>query len=171
MLFRSDEIEPQIEYLQDVSLNDIPHWWNPHKQGLPLIIEDVFALDESDAVRQILESQGVKSLITIPVLDEGHCLGFVGLDYVQNYHNPSKREKDVLFVFADVLVNIRKRTVRQNELIQAKEKAEESDKLKTAFINNISHEIRTPLNGILGFGQVMVESELSKDERRKFFEF
>lgn len=166
-----DDIEPQIEYLQDVSLNDIPHWWNPHKQGLPLIIEDVFALDVSDVVRQILEPQGVKSLITIPIMDNGHCLGFVGLDYVQNYYNPSKREKDVLFVFADVLVNIRKRTEVNIELLKAKEKAEESDKLKTAFINNISHEIRTPLNGILGFGQIISESELTKEERREYFKY
>ncbi len=45
-----------------------------------------------------------------------------------------------------------------NELVGAKEKAEASDRLKTAFLNNISHEIRTPLNGILGFGQLMAQN-------------
>lgn len=45
-----------------------------------------------------------------------------------------------------------------NELVEAKEKAEASDRLKTAFLNNISHEIRTPLNGILGFGQLMAQN-------------
>lgn len=57
-----------------------------------------------------------------------------------------------------------------NDLRIAKEKAEESDNLKTAFINNISHEIRTPLNGILGIGQFLVGSELSAEERSEFFE-
>lgn len=51
------------------------------------------------------------------------------------------------------------------DLLKAKEKAVESDRLKTAFINNISHEIRTPLNGILGFGQFLAENDLSKEER------
>jgi PAS domain S-box-containing protein len=51
------------------------------------------------------------------------------------------------------------------DLLKAKEKAIESDRLKTAFINNISHEIRTPLNSILGFGQFLAESDLSKEER------
>jgi CheY-like chemotaxis protein/anti-sigma regulatory factor (Ser/Thr protein kinase) len=43
----------------------------------------------------------------------------------------------------------------QQDLIRAKEKAEESDKLKSAFLNNISHEIRTPLNSIIGFSQII----------------
>lgn len=43
----------------------------------------------------------------------------------------------------------------QNELITAKEKAEESDRLKSAFLANISHEIRTPMNGILGFSSLL----------------
>ncbi len=55
------------------------------------------------------------------------------------------------------------------ELVFAKEKAEASDKLKTAFINNISHEIRTPLNSILGFGQLLAESELTPNQRMEYF--
>jgi PAS domain S-box-containing protein len=46
------------------------------------------------------------------------------------------------------------RTLNQ-KLLVAKEKAEESDRLKTAFIQNLSHEIRTPLNGILGFADIL----------------
>ncbi len=53
------------------------------------------------------------------------------------------------------------------ELIAAKEKAEESDNLKTAFINNISHEIRTPLNSILGFGQLLAETNMTPEEHAK----
>jgi PAS domain S-box-containing protein len=57
-----------------------------------------------------------------------------------------------------------------NDLIYAKEKAEESDQLKTAFINNISHEIRTPLNSIIGFGQFLAESDLPEEERVEMFD-
>ena len=56
---------------------------------------------------------------------------------------------------------------QKEELIISKEKAEESDKLKTAFINNISHEIRTPFNGILGFLSIVLENNVSDDEKRK----
>jgi two-component system sensor histidine kinase/response regulator len=55
-----------------------------------------------------------------------------------------------------------------NELIIAKEKAEENNRLKTAFLNNISHEIRTPLNGILGFGQLLSDENISPKNRTKY---
>ncbi len=57
------------------------------------------------------------------------------------------------------------------DLVAAKEKAEESDKLKSAFLNNISHEIRTPLNSIIGFGRILAETELSAQERREFYDY
>jgi PAS domain S-box-containing protein len=55
----------------------------------------------------------------------------------------------------------------EKELIKAKNKAEESDKLKTAFLNNISHEIRTPLNGILGFGGFLLETDPAPEDKKE----
>ena len=57
-----------------------------------------------------------------------------------------------------------------NELLAAKEKAEESDRLKTAFLANISHEIRTPMNGILGFSQLLKEPQLSGEEQVEYID-
>jgi signal transduction histidine kinase/ligand-binding sensor domain-containing protein len=59
---------------------------------------------------------------------------------------------------------------RTQELEKAKIKAEESDKLKTAFLNNMSHEIRTPLNGILGFTQILQLKNISEENREKYFD-
>ncbi|MFZ4589739.1 MAG: PAS domain S-box protein [Ignavibacteria bacterium] len=56
----------------------------------------------------------------------------------------------------------------QQELILAKEKAEESDRLKSAFLTNMSHEIRTPMNGILGFSELLKEPHLTGEEQEKF---
>jgi PAS domain S-box-containing protein len=47
----------------------------------------------------------------------------------------------------------------------AREKAEASDRLKTSFLNNISHEVRTPLNGIIGFAEIISNSDLSEAEK------
>ena len=54
------------------------------------------------------------------------------------------------------------------ELKKSKDKAEESDMLKTEFINNMSHEIRTPMNGILGFSELLSNTDLTTQKRNNF---
>jgi len=66
--------------------------------------------------------------------------------------------------------DITKRKENEMALIAAKEKAEESDRLKTAFLQNLSHEIRTPMNGILGFTDLIKMSGLSADELEEYIE-
>lgn len=58
---------------------------------------------------------------------------------------------------------------RTRELKDAKERAEQSDKLKSAFLANMSHEIRTPMNGILGFSQLLLDTE-NQEELKEFVE-
>lgn len=61
----------------------------------------------------------------------------------------------------------KKLRITNQQLIEAKEKAEESDQLKSAFLANMSHEIRTPMNGILGFAGLLEEPEISLEEQKK----
>ena len=56
----------------------------------------------------------------------------------------------------------------KEDLKKAKEKAEESDQLKSAFLSNMSHEIRTPLNGILGFCELILDDSFSKEDKQIF---
>ncbi|WP_459209479.1 response regulator [Aquimarina rhabdastrellae] len=57
---------------------------------------------------------------------------------------------------------------KTKELVDAKDKAEESDRLKTQFLQNISHEIRTPMNGIIGFTDIINNYDISENERKKY---
>jgi|WetSurMetagenome_2_1015567.scaffolds.fasta_scaffold00143_30 signal transduction histidine kinase/ligand-binding sensor domain-containing protein/ActR/RegA family two-component response regulator len=59
---------------------------------------------------------------------------------------------------------------RTRELLFAKNKAEESDRLKTAFLQNMSHEIRTPMNGILGFLELLKEPDLDEDNKNNYID-
>jgi len=54
------------------------------------------------------------------------------------------------------------------DLALAKKKAEESDRLKTAFLSNMSHEIRTPMNAILGFSNLLSHPDINQEEKEEF---
>jgi len=71
---------------------------------------------------------------------------------------------------AEFVRNITDSKQAEEDLIAAKEKAEESNRLKTAFLNNMSHEIRTPLNGITGFLGLLQEPDIEKKDRQQYFD-
>ena len=66
--------------------------------------------------------------------------------------------------------DITERKQSEKALEDAKNKAIESDRLKSAFLMNLSHEIRTPLNGILGFSQILQEREFSFEKQKEFLD-
>lgn len=91
------------------------------------------------------------------------------LFWSKTYISPITNEQGNISHFVRIKEDITERKKMVEELVIAKEKAEENDKLKTAFINNISHEIRTPLNGILGFGHFLADEKLSPEKRKEYY--
>ncbi|MBK6345066.1 MAG: PAS domain S-box protein [Bacteroidales bacterium] len=67
-----------------------------------------------------------------------------------------------------VMRNTSERMELMEELYHAKEKAEESDRLKTSFLHNISHEIRTPMNGIVGFSNLLTQPGIKQEDVREY---
>lgn len=72
----------------------------------------------------------------------------------------------LLFLLIDR--EIRRKNAITDDLIIAKEKAEESDRLKSVFLANMSHELRTPLNGILGFCELILDDDFTKEDKKIF---
>lgn len=79
-------------------------------------------------------------------------------------HNLDSKTREV--IAKEEVIKERKRT--EKELIKAKEKAEESDRLKTAFLSNMSHEIRTPLNAIVGFSTMLQEPKINPASKGRY---
>jgi PAS domain S-box-containing protein len=73
-------------------------------------------------------------------------------------------------LLAGFTIDITDRKCIEKQLVEAKEKAEESDRLKSAFLANMSHEIRTPMNGILGFAELLKEPDLTGAQQEKYID-
>ncbi|MGZ2368177.1 ATP-binding protein [Ancylomarina sp. YFZ004] len=83
-----------------------------------------------------------------------------------------KRENEILLKQQndDYIALNEELRVSNDHLIQARERAEESDNLKSAFLANMSHEIRTPLNAIMGFSSLLADSNLEQNLREEYIQ-
>jgi len=94
--------------------------------------------------------------------------GIIKYVYLKAF-TPRGYEKDYSKVIV-AAVDITQRIEYEKELLIAKNRAEESDKLKTTFLNNLSHEFRTPLNGIIGFSDLITLTDLTAEKRKVYVE-
>jgi PAS domain S-box-containing protein len=81
---------------------------------------------------------------------------------------PIRDERGVITMIMGIFKDVSDLMLIENELKEAKEHAEESDRLKTSFLANMSHEIRTPMNGIIGFANLLRDPDLPEEKRDLF---
>ena len=153
----SDGVEPEIDNLQNIPTDYITQWLEAHQNGEAFYVEDVSLLPEDgeQGLRAILEPQGIKSLIVIPKIKNNELIGFVGFDAVQKINKYTDNEKEILFVFANMLVNVIQRKENEEQIKAQEVKKEEL--LKNLSIQNqelneyahvVSHDLKAPLINI-----------------------
>lgn len=158
-------VEPQIDELQEVSIEAIPWWYETHMKGEMIHVKNVFELPEYDPVRAILEPQDIKTLIALPLFEDDTCAGFIGFDDVKSTRNWTDFEISLLKVASTIISNALGKFKMEKELLDAKEAAEASNQAKSSFLANMSHEIRTPLNGVIGFTELLAGTNLNESQK------
>ena len=82
--------------------------------------------------------------------------------------SPLKNEEGETTHYIAVKEDISDRKKMEQDLIEARNRSERSDKLKEAFLQNLSHEIRTPLNAIVGFASLLNEPDATRDQQQEY---
>ncbi|PWD97821.1 sensor histidine kinase [Marinilabilia rubra] len=88
----------------------------------------------------------------------------------QLFVSPLLHEDGKISHFVAIREDVSEKKSMIDNLVKAKEQAENSDRLKTAFLANISHEIRTPMNGILGFLELLRNPELNDEVKDQYID-
>lgn len=157
-------LEAQMPHLQRVPLSAMTEWTDAHKKGEILDIARVEKFEGKS--RDELLSKSVKSIISVPLMKEGKCIGFISFDSIKKQHTYSELEKSLIIVFAQILVNLSLRLDLERKLIDEKEKAQNANKSKSQFLANMSHELRTPLNGVIGFSNLLMQTEMNNVQKQ-----
>ncbi|MCD4746872.1 MAG: response regulator [Bacteroidales bacterium] len=128
-----------------------------------------------DKEKELLKIHNVFSILIIPIFISFELWGFIGFDECLYEREWDSTEIDYLTILADIIGIALKQKNDNCLLIKnkknlkiAKKKAEESERLKTAFLSNLSHEIRTPMNAIIGFSNLLSEPNITDNEKDKF---
>ena len=168
----SENVEPQQgkELTLGISYSDnMPRWEETLSSGKCI---NSLVRDMSPTEQAHLYPQGIVSILVVPVFIEDQFWGFVGFDDCHKERRFSENEEIILRSVSKLIANalIRNNMTQtmleyQNELISAKELAEQGSRAKSDFLAKMSHDIRTPMNVITGMAELLLRGTL-KDENR-----
>lgn len=170
----AEGISPQIQNLQNYPFSEMEEWLEMHLKEETIFIENVGNLKENK-LKVSLEDQEIKSLVSVPMLLRGVCIGFVGFDAVREFKSFNKEEISLLSLFGQILVNLYDKAdsileiesktrqiaeINQTLITQVEKQTERNvllnqtlynqDKLATIgeIASGIAHDLNTPLGAI-----------------------
>lgn len=138
-----------------------PGWYEALVESGIVQIESKTSTEQEEEVLQLFHS---RAILAVPMWKEGRLYGFLGVDHCTNLHNWVETEINAVRVLASGLSGLILIREHENELRGAKDSADAASVAKGEFLAMMSHEIRTPMNAIIGYTDLLIQSELNESQ-------
>lgn len=130
--------------------------------------KDIEKLEQKGIIQMI--GSPSKVWLGVPLKNDEEVFGIIVIQSYTNKNKFSHKDLNLLEFVSKQIATVVSRKQYEDQLIHSKEKAEESDRLKTVFLSNMSHEVRTPMNAIIGFSNLLKDNTLSEEERNEYID-
>ena len=158
--WHNDDFDDLLPGFTEILFSEITPWIENHKQNHIFHIPYLAEYDGNDGNE--LRAKGVKAMISVPFFVNNNCLGFISFDNVKKQHLYTQKEMSLLEVFGQIYANLLQRSDLEKNLKLEIENVKKANQAKSEFLANMSHELRTPLNGVIGFSELLLNTEVNK---------
>lgn len=145
---------------KNVAFDKIKPWLEKHKKKQTFYIPSLADYHEPEGDE--LKAMSVQTMISVPFYVNDNCLGFISFDSVAQKHLYTDKEIALLHVFTQIYASLLQRSELENHLKLEIENVKKANQAKCEFLANMSHELRTPLNGVIGFSELLLNTEVNK---------
>ncbi len=158
------DVSPQKENFQGIAVDEL------FPSLLPMLAsEGIIAVETIHELPRdiflVLDAQGAHSVLMLPFYVDQRLDGFIGFNELRHQRQWMPEEISALRTFTQSYSHVLERQKAQHSLVEARDSALHSAKVKSEFVSNMSHEIRTPMTGVIGMLDLLRETELTTDQK------